>query len=398
MTYAINPIRLTKQGLIKLALGLGVLLAPLYVWPSGGLQPGHLILALGIVVAFSKMRPVTMAESILALYLVYATIRESFEVIYSADIGGLLPALHIMFGYCIYVMTRKALELGRFSRALGWWLLVSTLFAVIGVLILGSGSLSVEAERAVGTFNNPNQLGYFGVLASSIALVLWLQGGMAQKWMLAVLVLCIYLCVLSLSKSAMGSVVMVLLSYFGLVAHRRTRWFIVGCILVLVALYFLADLGVLSGIYVSDFAAYNRIINAAQESDSSLAVRGYTILSDASWWQVLFGLSSEVVADMRGGYEVHSTYMAPIASYGLVGGGIFLAFIAMFNYRFIVRFGLIAYLGVVVPMMLYGIAHNGGRTPLFWVYMGIVAALSSRRFTEAPLARGGLETHRLAPS
>lgn len=377
-------------------LGLGVLLAPWYAWSSGGVQPGHIAVALGILFIASRIVPATLPEGLLALYLLYATIRESLQVLFSGEIAGLLPALHVLSGYCIYAFSRRVLEMDGSQRPFARWLMGSIVFAAVGVLVLGTGSLVVGSERAVGTFNNPNQLGYFGVLASSMVFILWMRGCMSQKWMLAAVVICIYLCILSLSKSAIASVALVPLAFFGVAFHRSTGGFFMWATLALVVLYILAEFGVLGNVYISDFAAYNRIVNAARESDSSLAVRGYTVLAEANWWEVLFGLSSQTVADLRGGYEVHSTYMAPVASYGLVGGGVFLAFLMNFNYRFFRRFGMFAYIGVVMPMMLYGIAHNGGRTPLFWIFLGLATALGAQRAdrARAPVSGNGLELAR----
>lgn len=373
-----NDFRISKSKALMFLLGMGVFLAPWYAWSSGGMQPGHLVLAIAIVIALARLLPSTFPEILLACYLVYAAVRESFQVLHSGETAGLLPVLHIFFGYCLYVLTRRVLESHDSFRPMGWWLLGSITFALVAVLVLGTGSVGVDAERAVGTFNNPNQLGYFGVLTASAMLILWVRNGIAQKWLLVALAACIYLCVLSLSKSAMASIALVPLAYVGIASRRSAHGVFAWAICALVLLYLLAEIGVMGSFYISDFAAYNRFINAAQENDSSLAVRGYTVLADASWWQVLFGLSSQTVADLRGGYEVHSTYMAPIASYGLIGGGFFLAFLLIFNYRFIIRFGIFPYLGVVMPMMLYGVAHNGGRTPFFWIFVGIATAACSR--------------------
>lgn len=375
-----HTIKLSRHGILMFLLGVGVLLAPWYAWPSGGMQPAHLILAIAVVVALPHMAPSTFPDLLLVCYLTYAATRESLQALFTAEVVGLLPVLHILFGYCLYMLSRRVLERHGSIVPLGRWLIGSALFALVGVLILGDGSVAVGAERAVGTFNNPNQLGYFGVLVSSTAFILMMRGGMSQRLMLAVLAVCIYLCVLSLSKSAIASVALVPLAYLGIASRRSTRGVFVWMILGMIGLYLLSETGLLGKIYISDFAAYNRLVNAAGEGDSSLAVRGYTVLADAGWWQVLFGLSSQAVADIRGGYEVHSIYMAPIASYGLIGGGLFLAFLVAFNYRIATRFGIFAYLGVVMPMMLYGVAHNGGRTPLFWIFLGVATALCSRSF------------------
>lgn len=379
MTRSTNALKLSRSGILMFLLGAGVLLAPWYAWSSGGMQPGHFVVALAIMLALHRMSPSTYPETLLASYLIYAATRESLQVLATGEVASLLPVLHILFGYFLYVLTRRVLDSYGSLRPLGWWLVGSVGFALVGVFFLGTASVAVGTERAVGTFNNPNQLGYFGVLIASAVFALWVRESMAQKWMLMVLVVCIYLCLLSLSKSAIASVALVPLAYLGMAFRRSSRGIFAWILFALIGLYIISEIGLLGRVYISDFAAYNRIVNTAQEGDSSLVVRGYTVLADAAWWQVLFGLSSQTVADLRGGYEVHSTYMAPVASYGLVGGGLFLLFLTVFNYRFLTRFGVFPYLGAVMPTMLYGIAHNGGRTPLFWIFLGIATALCSRR-------------------
>src|SRR3546814_6767658 len=86
------------------------------------------------------------------------------------------------------------------------WCIAAVFVAAAGVLILGTGGLEAQsAERAIGTFNNPNQLGYFGVLLASIAILLSQRGALEHKYAFVLILICIYLCVVSLSKSAMRS-------------------------------------------------------------------------------------------------------------------------------------------------------------------------------------------------
>lgn len=369
----------SRRGVVAFFFGFGVALSPVYLGESGGFQLAHIFLLAALVFGLRRIFPLTRIDVLLGCYLAYACVREGLAIIGGAAITTLLPVAQLAFGFCVFLLARASFSDAPALRPLVKWCFVGTAVAVVGVLVLGSSGLEAEgAARAIGTFNNPNQLGYFGVLMGSIAILLSQRGVLSQKQAFLLILACTYLCVVSLSKSAMGSAVIIVLAYFAQSFSRRTLQFGFVVLVVLISLNIALEMGWLRFPALEDFAAYRRIIGAAKENDTSFAVRGYSILDNASWSDVIFGLSSAGVAALRGGYEVHSTYMAPIGAYGLVGGGLFILFLLYLSVSTIGRFGMLGFFGVLLPTLLYGVAHNGGRTALFWCLAGLVAAQGSR--------------------
>lgn len=379
-----------RPRLIRILLGVALALTPIYAGSSGGVQPAHLFILLAALWSLHDLLPRKRQEFLLLAYFVYAWFREGFYAITNSTVDGLLPVLHIAFAYIVYCLYRTVFQRHEFLRYGSPWICAATIIALIGVLLLGGGAITgVDIERAIGTFNNANQLGYFGVLIASLALFFWAERAIGTRTALFLVLLCGYLSFLSLSKSAMASVLLVFLALLGMQARRRTKFIAIAAIGLIVIWQLISALGLMPDLYGSDFAAYRRVQGALMESDTSFAVRGYTVLSGASWSDVIFGLGWDGVARLRSGYEVHSTFMAPIAAYGLIGGGLFLAFLIALNIRFAIRRGLFMYIGVLLPSMLYGVAHNGGRTPLFWMLVGAAAYMVDKGSRSRPSHVGG---------
>lgn len=379
-----------RPKLTRLLLGVALAITPIYAGSSGGMQPAHIFILLAALWSLRDFLPRRRQEFFLLAYFVYAWFREGFYAINNSTADGLLPVLHIAFAYIVYRLYQVVFQRYEFLRYGSPWISASTIIALSGVLLLGGGAVTgSDIERAIGTFNNANQLGYFGVLSASLVLLFWAERGIGTRLALFLILLCGYLSFLSLSKSAMGSVLLVFLSILGMQARRRTKFIALAAIGVVIIWQIISALGLVPDIYVGDFAAYRRVQGALTESDTSFAVRGYSVLSGASWNDVMFGLGWDGVAGLRAGYEVHSTFMAPIAAYGLVGGGLFLAFLITLNIRFAVRKGIFMYVGVLLPSMLYGVAHNGGRTPLFWMLAGAAAYVIDKSWKNEIAYAGG---------
>ena len=75
--------------------------------------------------------------------------------------------------------------------------------------------------------------------------------------------------------------------------------------------------------------------------------------------------------------EIHSTIGNILISYGLVGLTIFVIFLwFVFYNKPIVLFYMF------LPVMIYGIVHNGIRQPFFWIYLALVLSHGKTGFKQ----------------
>jgi hypothetical protein len=361
---------------MKAILTLALAIMPLYIFRSGSIQPGHLGLIIAAVLIFLRMKPVKVNWSMPFLLLIlYTFLVEAYYGIATVHGAGVVNVAFLIFNYVValavaaYVARESAIPVRR-----GWALAAAV--ALAGVVVLGF-SLSVDAEgnRSVGTFNNPNQLGYFSVCLASVAVALNHAGELGKRSTVLAILVSAFLAVTSLSKAAMVANFVNL----GLVLAPRRRGggglalLVIGMGIAAAAVYAMLETGVLEG-----FRFYDRLLNMANESDSSLESRGYFLFLDANVAEIFFGLGSLQVRELLG-HEVHSTISSIHNSYGIIGLLLICAVLGAWGKTILKGFGVAGLLQIWLPSMLYGITHNGIRFTFFWVLVAISTGLALRR-------------------
>ena len=255
-------------------------------------------------------------------------------------------------------------------------LFFSGLISFVGVLIYGFG-LTVDAVggRSIGTFNNPNQLGYFSVCLASASFLLYRACEVKKTYVFFLVILCSFLSIASLSKAAMIPIALLI----PLVILPRSVDFIKISVACFVFLIFLSIfLNFYHNGYLNDIRAYHRLSSMFEESDSSLESRGYFAFTEGNELQFLFGLGRENVRQIVG-HEVHSTLWSVFNCYGLVGFSIFLWGLITWAFELLKSFGFVTFCGTWFPPMLYGLFHNGSRFTFFWILLALSFALISRK-------------------
>ena len=238
------------------------------------------------------------------------------------------------------------------------------LLRIAGVLfslsiLIQVASISVGSRplvRDIGFFNNPNQLGYYALLAASIITVTQLRFRLSVVWAGSCLLGALWLAAISLSKAALGGVVGLIL----LLTGARPR---------IILLMIVLALGLSRMI---DLTPLGQNIQARVEHlgwDDSLEGRGY----DRIWKYpeyLVFGAGEG--ADDRFGWtaEIHSTFAMVLFCYGIPGSFLFLAFF----YELFCLAGW-QYFKFLLPALLYGLTHQGLRFTEFWILMAVVTCV-----------------------
>ena len=148
---------------------LALLLKPLYVLPSGVPQAGDVVMAVACVMMLIPLGikgAVRGVDRLLALFLLGVLVVQSAYFLQLRDTGLLLFAAYYVFNVIVVLAFRQVME----SDA-ALWLIVQVLrFDVLLQVVsyvFGFGRW-YDAFRFMGTFNDPNQLGFF-VLCSYVA-------------------------------------------------------------------------------------------------------------------------------------------------------------------------------------------------------------------------------------
>jgi hypothetical protein len=254
-----------------------------------------------------------------------------------------------------------------------WW---SCVIALVAQVLYLEFVFHGEGKRATGTFNNPNQLGYWALVVMACLAVVKERSPLGFVDVLA-LGSGYYIVMLSLSKAASISGALLVLLIMAFCRCQRGVGFLLAGALALGLLYQFAGGGLVER-FMSFEAVTNlndRLSGIGSSEDDNLMHRGYARLIQNPQY-LAFGAGegaferlTQYARAKRPDKEFHSTLGTILMSYGLVGLTLFgLLLLVIFSRA---PLASIAYLG---PVMLYSITHVGIRTSEFWVFLALVYA------------------------
>jgi hypothetical protein len=370
---------------LKSLVLLGITLLPLYLGGSGGMQISHAILAIAFVgIILTKNLGLNQYEILAFFLMISIFLRELYQVVFAAaTLDAAMPGVYFLFNILLLFVCRKIFEEPFFRKYFPYAIFTSAIIALSGILLTGySLSVDSEAGRAVGTFNNPNQLGYFSVCLFSICILLHLRGIVSIYFVLLLVPVISFLSIASLSKAAMVAIFFaVALLGYSVSRNESSRYYsgIIGVLVVLVVLglFFV----ILTSDSYTNYSFVVRLMDIGSDSDDNLAGRGYNLVSYMGPLEVLFGLSDHMSKIIRGS-EVHSTVGWVFINYGVVGGSLFLVFLYNWWWRLYLSFGFIPSIVVFAPPMLYGLTHNGIRFTIFWLLISISFCYTGKNFNK----------------
>lgn len=373
---------LTLPGIL-LALGVGIF--PLYVFPSGGMQPSHLVLAaFAAVVLTRKGIANTSTARLIAIVSFYVFSIEAIYDIMDEARSDLLSPVYFVYNFLIFSSVYLHSREHGFS-ALMTGIVGATAIALVSVslpgAVLGAGA---GPGRATATFNNPNQLGYFSVCVLSISYMAYRSTSIGLVIFSALAFSSLYLSILSLSKAAMIATIS---AAFVIFFPRNSRpllllWLItaISALLAMIDLY--------AGGHLSELAFVQRLAAMSQESDSSMAARGYFAFLEGNELQLLFGLGAHRVNEIVG-HEVHSTLGGMLNNYGIFGFLLISSLFISWIRQVLLSVGVVGTYCIVAPSFLYGLTHNGARFSIFWILVAVSLAFaeSARRSLSTVMPR-----------
>jgi O-antigen ligase len=234
-------------------------------------------------------------------------------------------------------------------------------------------------------FNNPNQLGYFAISIINIYFILGVNQTKPRESIdifknITVYITAFFLLLFSSSKSALVSYALFLIFIFYIEVVKKfniKRAFIM----------FILSLTLIGAVTlnikkversVENTELFNRTVNAGTEEDDSLAGRGYDRIIQYVQYTLLGAGEGKFTRFSMSKHhgELHSTIANILFSYGLIG---LILFIALFLNP---KYYIIKVLFYMSPVILYGLAHNGIRSPLFWIAFALSLIHSQKTFTD----------------
>ncbi len=368
MTTARTTVTKVKQGLRDvfrqpaLVVWIMYLFAiPFYVSASGLPQPSNVMLVLLVPLALRgwdmRLGPaeVKASRALLRFVLWVAVINLGWAALHSkwGMQDYVLHPLYYTFNFAIFVIVLIL------HRRFGVLFLRATVFALVMVVfvqvvatLLGVGITS----RGQAFFNNPNQLGYYALLAASVLAVLHKPTKISRLMISLALVGCAYLAMLSASRAATLGVGIL----FFLLVFSNPRIVLAGVVVSVIVIFM--------GGPITDMI--DRLQHRAEiRGDEEFAkVRGYSRLWEYKEHLVVGAGEGEYERFSETGKsrEIHSSAATILFCYGVVGSFLFILFAWQ-----VARGAPRRVLIMLAPTLAYTVAHQGLRFTMLWVLLAI---------------------------
>ena len=361
--------------------GLYLILIPFYAFTTGKPQPAH-ILSVGFMAFFivlhlryfAQERDIILIGSIFVIYTL-AVNAAWYAAYYRFEF--LLNSGYYAYNLALFCVTLTLHNIhGKNALRVTRAALVIALGIQFAVIILFDYRWYETAE--LGTFANPNQLGYWGILAFACYLVT------KQKQKLTVLdgvILAMMTLVVALSLSRAALIAAAMLIIMAFLFQRVTRGFLVliaslACLFLFMELFGFTDFT--TKIFLFDDVS--RELNRHTRYDS-LEGRGYSRIWEFSQYTFLGageGFHERFTTrPFHFRSEIHSSFGTIIFSYGAVGLLMFLGFLVL-----VFRRAPLRHFAYALPIFAYGLTHQGLRFSMFWVLLGIIAAHRDKARTQ----------------
>jgi hypothetical protein len=349
-----------------------------YIFPSGTPQPADFLLMFTIIatllVGWRRAPNEPVLYIALALFSGWIVLVNVVWFFISPDFVFLKKTSFYLFNMMVFlfVITAGYHDFERL-KVVVWW---SCVIALLSQLLYLEFVFHGVGKRATGTFNNPNQLGYWALLLMSCLAVVKERAPLRPLDILA-LGAGFYVLMLSLSKAASISGTVLILLIIAFCRLQRASGLVLSVLLVLGLVFQIATGGL-----VERFMSFEPVTNLehrlsglGKQEDDSLFHRGYIRLIQNPQY-LAFGAGEggfeRLTQDAeKQGKELHSTLGTILMSYGLIGLGLFATLMLVIFGR--APAASIAYL---VPVMMYSVTHMGLRFSEFWVFLGLVYAQS----------------------
>ncbi|MDB4963252.1 MAG: hypothetical protein JWP01_3251 [Myxococcales bacterium] len=354
-----------------IAWGLYLFLTPIYVFKSGLPQPGDVFILVLVPIALrgwnGKLSKGSLraARSLLWFTLWvclvdygWATALGNFGL-FGTDTFILFPVYYIYNSLMFLVSLVLYERYGeRFLR-----LTLSMIYISLAMQVVASFGGQVGSRGAL-FFNNPNQLGYYALLIACLIVMLHWRLKLRLLASSIALMSCAYLAMVSASRASIAGIAVLL----AILVFSNPR--------VVVAVSAVAFALLFAGGPITEAfeRSHDRVLNRTHHL-GFLEERGYDRIVEHKEY-LLFGAGEGGLSRFADSpyqqMEIHGSAGTVLFSYGVVGVLLFLTFLWQ-----LVRGASMKLLGVLIPPLVYTVAHQGLRFTILWVMFAIFLCMKA---------------------
>ena len=335
---------------------------PFYIFESGLPQPGNLLSLTLLPFAFKHKRLLSpnlrrtfraLANFVIWVCVVnfgWALVLGKWGIEYTV-----FP-FYYLFNLAVFFIAFVAYQrYGELFVRLTLYCVLVAVFAQVAASIL---FMRVAGHRGQLFFNNPNQLGYYALLAACVIASAQRRLKLGMVLSSVALMGCAYLALVSASRAALIGIALL----FVLLVFSNPR------IIVIASLVVLATMALGGPLADAIDSAQSRMDEVQSRVGKSFAQeRGYDRLWTYKEYLVIGAGEGETSrfsdpSKPQQINEIHSSAATILFSYGVVGSLLFIAF-----FYSSIRGAPIRLVVILIPTLGYTLAHQGLRFTMFWV-------------------------------
>ena len=342
---------------------LYLIIFPFQIFSPGSLQLADYVIIIGLIINHKQVFKIGIKEKyskILIYFCIYALLVGSLFSVINLNFIFLKNPLNYIYCLLLLFFVITASNSIKFLKYTYIGIFASTLFQVIVLLVFG---IDGETGRMQLFFNNPNQLGFWGVNMFLILILLKTQTPFFYKYIYIPISLCVLFILISISQAAILCILLYFLFFIFLYFRKR---FILSIILFLSIIIFSIKFYDTITNFVIVKNAIDRIdddYSNDELDDNGLEGRNYLRL--INYPQYLIIGSGEGKNERFGNKdmnEIHSSFANILFSYGFIGLILFI-----FPYLYILKSKNNFLIFCLLIYFVFTIVHSTLRWPLFWI-------------------------------
>ncbi len=362
--------------LYKFFLSLAIITTQFYVFSSGVPQPSYLLYVVFIVLfwlanngvmSFRKNVPIEYCLCFFAYVTlingVFSILLQNWEMNYFS--------VYLLYNILVFIFVYEFVDRSDKNKTLLFYVFSLALLLLCVITALGYGRYGYY-PRYNAYFNDPNQMAFWVICTfASVCLI-------SRRHFNIKFVLCLMSAfMISRTMSRSGFVAMafiflgVALNYYESFGSSKSLFSLRNSIVMLscVVLIPIVAIALLQSDIFSDVVSRLGSTDFAEQAE----VRGYTRIVNYPEY-LLFGSGQGLDSRFGSPQEIHSTWVAFLFYYGIIGLTLFVLFLLVI-YK---GMSLASFMIAVSPLM-YSFSTFGARTPVFWVFLAVACCCQKKR-------------------
>lgn len=347
---------------------------PFYLWDSGVPQIADFIMIIllstylyktkGKVTFTVNAKPFIRINFLFVTYTVFINIMWMFLLenlsffskpmfyIYNFFIVLLIISLYTNYGAKIFQVIYNSIVISVLSQT---------------IIIFVNGGFT--GGRMVGSFNNPNQLGYYALLSTSILIILSNKLEIKPLWFIVTYFSNALLIIASLSSTTIASYLFLTVIFvFTKIENKKVKKrFVLTLVLILILIFIIKQRTNFFETSLMIEGLQTRGATVESKTSGIIEQRGYNRITDyPEYW--IFGAGEGSYLQRFGSrVEFHSLLGNIQVSYGVIGLFIFLRLLYL-----TIKKNFFNKWYILMTVVFYGITHNGIRSGLLWILFGLM--------------------------